>query len=157
MILSWLRRLRENLRKYMSNNNSDLFEFFNRMNAGDLQYVDNMSDEEVKKLSPYVLLMWNASDKAARPIHTLSVAHAVADKVFTLSKHPRLLLKLFISANCNISKTRYVFNKQAKAPAAPEDICISKFYNVTLSDALEYKNCLNKTEIEQILSLYQKD
>jgi hypothetical protein len=136
-------------------NNSDLFDFFNKMNAGDLSHVDDMSDEEVKKLSPYVLLMWQPTDKAVRPIHTLSVAHTVPDKVFSLSKHPRLLLKLFIAANGGISRTRYAFKKQGKAEKTPEIDMIAKFYNVTHSDAAEYKEVLTKEEVAQITKFFE--
>jgi len=124
------------------------------MNAGDLDYVDQMSDEEVKKMSPYVLLMWGATDQASRPIHTLSTAHAVADKVFSLSKHPRLLLKLFVAANGGISKTRYAFRKQKKTSEPNVDM-IAKFYQVTPTDAVEYMEILTEEEINQISRLYE--
>lgn len=138
----------------MSKNNADLFEFFNKMNQGNIDFVDQMSDDDVKKISPYVLLMWHPVDKAAKPIHTLSVAHVVTDKVFSLSKHPRLLLKLFIAANGGISKTRYEFKKLKKAEC-PKVEMIAKFYNVSLSNAIEYSEILTDDEIGEITKLFE--
>lgn len=135
---------------------SDIFQFFSKMNAGDISFVDEMTEEEVKKLSPYVLLMWTATDKSARPFHVLSTAHVVSDKVFSLQKHPRLLLKLFIAVNGGISNTRYAFSKQARVKNDPSVKNIALFYGVTETDAAEYKSILSASEIDKINSLFEE-
>jgi hypothetical protein len=134
--------------------NNDLFQFFHAMNQGNLEFVDEMTDDEVKKISPYVLLMWRAKSETSRPIHTLSTAHVCSDKVFSLSKHPRLLLKLFVAANGGISNTRYEFVKQNKIHD-PELKMIAAFYGVSLSDAEQYRDLLTKEETDQIVKLFE--
>jgi len=141
----------------MSSKDYDLFEFFNRMNAGDFDYVDEMSDDEVKKLSPYVLLMWvrGAKSAATRHIHVILTTLYCADKVYALAKHPRLLLKLFIAANCGIDKTRYGFMKQNKVNDKTLDK-IMQFYDVTLNEAEQYRRLLSEEDLKELETFYEE-
>ncbi|WGH49827.1 hypothetical protein [Alishewanella phage vB_AspM_Slickus01] len=134
----------------------DLFDFFDRMNKGDFDHVDKMTDEEVKKLSPYVLLMWTrgAKNPQTKHIHVILTSLYCSDKVYTLAKHPRLLLKLFIAANCDIDNTRYSFMKQNRVHDKSLKM-IADFYDVTLSDAEEYKRLLSVEDITELQKFYE--
>lgn len=90
---------------------ADIFEFLDKMNKGDLSYLDNLPDEDVKSLSPYVLLMWCSGANTNRPIHAIMTDSYCNDKIFRLYRHPRLLLNLFFAANSDIDRARYSFVK----------------------------------------------
>lgn len=130
---------------------SDLFGFFQKANEGDFRYVDNMSDEEVKAISPFVLLMWANGAVENRPIHTIMTDTYMNDKVFSLSKHPRLLLKLFVAANSGIDKTRYSFLKYGASKSNKVVEGIADFYNCSLSEARDFARILTEDDKNRIM------
>ena len=90
---------------------SVLFTFLKKANDGDLDYVDTLTDEEMKTISPFILNGWvigASSDNAARTILTDQFLNS---KTFSLYKHPRLLLKLFVSANAGFGNCRFAYKK----------------------------------------------
>lgn len=121
---------------------SDLFAFFSKANAGDYQYVDRMSEEEVKAISPFVLTMWGNNAKKNTEMHAIMTDTYMNDKVFPLAKHPRLLLKLFIAANSGIDDTRYAFLKAGASKSSKAVESIADFYNCTLTEARDYAKIL---------------
>ena len=80
-----------------------------RINAGDYDFFNRMTDEEVKSLPPYVLALWLRGANQNRPVHTLLTEIHLNEKLFTLSKHPRLLYMLAVHANSGLDNTRYSF------------------------------------------------
>lgn len=139
----------------MSKYQTDLFGFFDKMNRGDFDYVDRMSDEEVKDLSPYVMLMWiNGAMGVNAPIHIISTAITCSSMVFTLSKHPRLLLKLFVAANCDIGSTRYSFKKSTQSKESKSIKLIAHHYDCGYNEAQQYRKLLSKEDIKELEELY---
>lgn len=129
---------------------SDLFGFFNHVNKEDYDYVDSLSDEEVKKLSPYVLLGWMHGAVDNNHIHVMLTDMYCNGVTFKLSKHPRLLLKLIVAANGGIDNTRYKFNKPSGASTDKAVRAIAKYYGVGYNDAKGYAAILSEEEIERI-------
>lgn len=133
----------------------DLFAFMKAMNNGDFSFVDNMTDEEVKKISPYVLLMWVAGAQSNESIH-LAVTNAFVNPyVFSLNKHPRLLLKLFISANCDIGNTRYKFIKSGASEKSTVIKQIADYYGLTYSQARDIMQLLSEENLAELKLIYQ--
>lgn len=135
---------------------SDIFAYLNAMNRGDFGYVDRMSDEEVKGLSPFVLLMWCNGATKDRPIHTILTNVYCNDMVFPLSKHPRLLLKLFISANCEIGDCRYKFKKSISSEKSAEIKMIANHYQCSYTEARDYHDLLSSDDLKRIKEIYDK-
>ena len=127
-----------------------LFVFFDKMNAGDFSYIDRMTDEEVKDLSPYVLLMWINGATSNPAIHIMMTDMLCNPYVFSLSNHPRLLLKLFMAANSEIDSSRYKFEKSGGKKASKHLKAIASFYQCTLTDAEGYASVLSDAEIKEI-------
>lgn len=130
----------------------NLFKFFNEMNRGNFSYIDKMDDDEVKELSPFVMLMWAHGAKDNEMVHTLLTDLYCNPYVFSLSKHPRLLLKLFVAANGEIDNTRYKFKKAKQQRGSSKEVkAIASFYGCSLKDADEYASILSKAEIKDIV------
>lgn len=135
---------------------SDLFRFFDKANRGDFSYVDEvMTDEDIKKISPYVLTMWNAVDNPE--IHTILTDRYLNGVVFSLSKHPKLLLKLFIEANGEIDSTKYKFRKSVSKNESKIIRLIAKHYSVGYDDAKDYYDILDEDSIKEIKEIYSYD
>jgi hypothetical protein len=134
----------------------NLFAFFDAMNAENYDYVDSMTDEEVKALSPFVLLMW-ANGAVDNPhIHTILTDTYVNPYVFSLSKHPRLLLKLMVTANGGIDRTRYKFKKSVTKEQSNLIKIIAEHYQCGYNEAKEIKELLSKDDLKELESLYGK-
>ena len=135
---------------------SDMQSFLKHMNNEDFVYVDEMSVEEVKKISPYVLLMWCQGAKKNRNIHTILTNTYCNPYVFSMAKHPRFLLKLFVAANGGIDDTHYSFVKPAFGSTKTSEVSkIAKYYQVSYRVAKEYIDTMDIDEKERILGLME--
>ncbi|MBG24082.1 MAG: hypothetical protein CMF22_11605 [Idiomarinaceae bacterium] len=133
---------------------SDLHRFFDAMNAGDYGYVDRMGDDEVKKVSPFVMLMWMQGAKTCTAYHTIMTDMFCNGVVFSLNKHPRLLLKLFVAANSDMGDTRYGFVKPPKKEAEKHLKLIAHHYQVSLREAKDYDMILTDEDRKYLESMY---
>lgn len=133
---------------------SDIFKFFDRMNAGDLDYVDNISDEEVKGLSPFVISMWLSGAKQNNVEHVLLTDNHCNDYIFSLGKHPRLLLKIFMATNHGISTRGYKFEKCIGARETNQLKSICRAYQCGIEEARSYLKLLDKDDLKFIEEVY---
>ena len=85
-----------------------------RVTAGDYDFFLNMTEEEVKELSPYVLTLWLRGANENRDAHVLLTDAVVNSKLFSLSRHPKLLYLLCCYANSGMGRTRYSFINDKK-------------------------------------------
>lgn len=131
---------------------NDLFAFFDAMNIGDFQFVTNMTDEEVKKISPFVLLMWQATSDTET--HVVMTNNFCNEHVFGLAKHPRLLLKMFIASNQGLGDSRYKFKKSVSSEQSASIKLITKYYNITYNHARDYLPMLGKDDIKELKDIY---
>lgn len=135
---------------------SDLFGFFDKVNREDFDCIDGMTDEEVKKLSPYVLLAWMHGAVDNTHIHVMLTDMYCNEMVFSLSKHPRLLLKLFIAANGGIDSTRYKFIKPNSNGSDRSVRAVAAYYQAGYTEAQDYCRILSEDEIERITSIQEE-
>lgn len=129
---------------------SDLFKFFDKLNQEQFEYVDQLPEDEVKKLSPFVLLMWMNGAKTNREAHTLLADEYVNDRVFSLQKHPRLLLKLLMASNGGIGNTRFSFEKSITKDQEKLTRKVASFYHVGYDEAKQYIRMLPEEDLEFI-------
>lgn len=134
---------------------SDLFRFLKEMNQGNFRYVDGMSEKETKAISPFVLLMWCSGAEQEAPVHSVLTDTYVNDYVFTLSKHPKLLHKLFFAANGGVSNTKYAFRKSVTNEETKVIDAICFHYNCTPREAKDYKRILDKDSLDTIKQIYE--
>jgi len=139
----------------MAKQKTDLFKFFDHMNRGDYDYVDSLTEDEVKGLSAFVVLMWvNGAEGSNAPYHVLLTDMYCNPYVFSLSRHPRLLLKLLVAANSGMGNTRYAFKKNGIKNHTKELYAISRLYQCGMHEAKQYHEILNADEIEEIVDIF---
>ena len=129
---------------------SQLFKYFDAVNEGNHSYVDNMSDDEVKEIQPFVLLSWMHGANNNTPHHVILTDLYCNPYVFSLQKHKRLLLKLFIEANGEMGDTRYSFVKPTTKKSDKNIQAIAKYYQISLKDAADYANLMTEQDIKDI-------
>lgn len=135
----------------MAKRSDDIFKFLEAANRGDLSYVDRMLDDEVKSLSPFVLLMWANGAKTNNYIHVLMTNLYMNEVTFGLAKHPRLLLKLFISANSDIGNTRYGFKKYGATKETIKVQALADYYQCGTAAAKQYAMILSDEDVADIV------
>ena len=133
----------------------DLFGFFKEANNGNFAYIDELSDEEVKSLSPFVLTMWANGAQSNTAAHVILTDLYMNDKVFSLSKHPRLLLKLFIEANSGMGNTRYKFVKSVSSRESADTKMIANHFNVGYDVAKGYRELMTDEDLKTMKEIYQ--
>lgn len=129
---------------------SKLFQYFDAVDRGDFSFIDKMTDDEVKEISPYVLLGWFNGAKREKNVHTVLTDVYCNEMVFPLGKHPRLLLNLFMSANCDISRGGYKFVKSVSKKESKRLHSIARYYDCTVTEAKDYIQLLDDKEIKII-------
>lgn len=133
-----------------------IFRFFERANAGDFEFVDRMTDEEVKSLSSFVLLMWAHGVRDHTETLTICNDYYLNGIVFSLAKHPRLLLKVFVEANSGLGSVRYGFKKSVTGEETLVYQYISQYYRCSIREAKDLKRMLSAEEIKEIKDLYEQ-
>lgn len=139
----------------MAKKRSDLFGFLDRMNDEDYDYVDSLSDEEVKDLSAYVIMMWVLGASNQQESRIILTNDYVNQYFFSLSKHPRLLLKLLVSAN-GLGHCRYSFVKTTGSGSSADVDMIAKHYNVTPKDAKDYLKIIPESDLKELKKHYKE-
>lgn len=129
---------------------SDLFDYFAAINKEDFDYVNQMTDDEVKKISPFVILMWMSGAKSNQIEHVILTDTYCNPFVFSLGKHPRLLLKLLIAANSGLGNDRYAFEKTTTKNDLGLLKQIAQHYQCGLHEAKQYKELLSKEDIKEL-------
>lgn len=135
----------------------DLFRFLDAANSGaGYRFVDKMSDESLKSISPYVLLGWGHGAKNDKDTHVILTNEVLNPYVFSHAKHPRLLLKLFVAANSDIGDTRYGFVKFSGKEETNLLKQIARHYDVGIREAKDIKPLLSEQDIKLIKEMYQE-
>lgn len=132
----------------------DIFKLFEAINRGDYDYIDALTDEEVKAFSPVVLLMWMHGATSNPETHVTYTNEYVNPFVFSLQKHPRLLLKLFVAANSGMGNTRYKFVKSTTKNDSLIYRHIAKHYECGYDQAKEIKELLSDDDIKELTEIY---
>lgn len=130
---------------------SALFKLFDAINEEKFSFVDKMTDEEVKEISPFVLLGWMHGAEENTNIHSIMTDTYCNPYVFSLAKHPRLLLKTFVFANGDIDYTRYSFVKPTNKGSSDKTAKnVALYYGCSLKDAGDYVTLLSEENIKHI-------
>lgn len=132
----------------------DIFRLFRAINEGDYGYIDELSDEDVKGLPVYMILMWMHGAQSNTSTHVMMTAEHVNPMVFSLYRHPRLLLKLLVAANGGIGNTRYKFVKSTTSNESAVIGYIAKHYQCGYEEAIEIKDLLSEQDLKELKEIY---
>ncbi len=127
-----------------------------RVTAGDCDFFLNMTEEEVKELSPYVLTLWLRGANENRDAHVLLTDAVVNSKLFSLSRHPKLLYLLCCYANSGMGRTRYSFINDKKETTGNKHKVVMREFQCSEAVAKMYLNFLDGDDIKQLEKKYEE-
>lgn len=136
----------------MKNYKLDIFKVLNKISHNDYDFVDHLSEDELKSISPYVLQMWIKGADNNLDARMVLTNEVVNPYVFSLGDHKKLLYKLLCVSNGFGIDTRYYFKKKSKPQLNKTSALISKYYECTIKEALDCVNVnlLDKNDIKFI-------
>lgn len=97
----------------------DIFDLLNRLNSDEGDIYSSLTVEERASFAPLVVMRWLSGSTDAAEI--LAVNEFINPNVFSLSKHPHLLMKL-MQVCVNKKKKRY--NWVAAAPSSRKSLSL---------------------------------
>lgn len=125
----------------------DLFNFLNNISQKNEKFYKTLSDEEIKEISPLIMMRWLSGTKDARQIFFLN--ELVNPFVFNLSKHKELLIDLMTLCTTGRSQ-RYQFNKikNKRTTRMPKvTVTIKEYFGYNTADALNVIPILSNEDI----------
>lgn len=127
-----------------------------RITAGDYDFFIDMTEEELKEISPYVICLWLRGANENRWAHTIMTDVYVNSKLFELHKHPKLLFMLACHANEGIDETRYSFKKDVKETETSTIKLIMREFQCNETAARMYQNFLDADDIKQLKAKFKE-
>ena len=124
----------------------DIFRVLNAISNGDQSYFDDLTEIQLKSISPVVLQMWilGANNKLdGRIMMTDAFVNTYA---FSLSKKTKLLCKLLCISNDFGTNTRFTFNK---IKTSNDNFLVSltkRYYNLSDEHAIQESRLMTEED-----------
>ena len=134
---------------------SVLFDFLGAVNRGDFDFIDRLSDQDMKELQPFVLLGWLHGAEFGRDAHVILTDAYVNDLVFKLHRHPKLVLMVMMAANAGLGNTKYKYVKSTSSKETKQVVAVAEYYKVSTKEAKEYIKILPEADVKTICSIME--
>lgn len=99
----------------MAERKLDLFALLGQLDAKDFDAWSNLSEDERKEVSPYMLLRWLSG--CSDPEQLVNMGHIAAPCIFEFGKKPELALMVLAACTAN-GRKRYRWQAPKSAPKA---------------------------------------
>ena len=137
----------------------DIFDILDNLNAKNRNYYPSLKDEEKKAIPMPVVMRWLTGTSNPRQI--VFINELVNPFVFSLSKHPELIMDLMMSCTSG-SKVRYRYPKLAKKKASGTPKLVQTIQEYFGYNSKHAEDALGILEDDDILDYasqlgYQKD
>ena len=131
----------------MSDNKVDMFDLLKHVDKGDLDYWENLSEDEKKSVAFVVVSRWMSCTK--NPDQIVAVNHLLNPLVFNFgTKHKGLLYRLMLIASSGTEKRYQWIGKKKKVPSKPTATqVVSEYYNLKLERANSYLDMLTLDDV----------
>jgi hypothetical protein len=128
----------------------DIFKVLSKIDNGDVNFIDTLSEEELKSFTPFVVQNWLYGSTDDTEIRTVLLNELTNRFVFSLQKHPKLLYKLFCTAS-GFGETRHYYPKAAttKRPLGTLKLLMAH-YGSNERDAIDMLKFYNKEDIKEL-------
>lgn len=123
----------------------DIFKVLNKINTKQFRFYDELTDEELKSVHPYVLMKWMGGTQDPQQILVLN--HFANPYIFPLAKHKELLLEVLVACSPGTNR-RYKWVKQKKSSSLPSTInVIRRFFGYSTSKSIDVLPLLQNEDI----------
>ena len=125
----------------------DIFKLLSHISKKDMNFYNELDEQEQKGFVPTVTLMWLAGTNEARQVFFLN--ELVNPFVFTLYKHPKLLYNLMTCCTSGTNQRyRWIKSTSKKDTNKPESIAVIKeTFKYSTLQALEALPLLSNDDI----------
>ncbi len=115
----------------------DLFNFLSNMSLKNEKFYSTLSDEEIKEISPLILMRWLSGTNDPYQIYMLN--ELLNPFVFSLGKHKELLVNLMaLSTSGRNQKYQFKKAKSKKNTKMPKSVdVIKQYFKYNTLDAIE--------------------
>jgi len=130
-------------------NKLDLFELLSKIDEFDIDYINNLSDEDRKQASSYMLLRWMACSNDRDKITRLA---SMPNKIiFSLNKTPSLAMHLLSSCGSGKKEFYKWKKKEGRKQTRPVTTDLLKeYYNMGKDDATRDSELMNLDSMIEI-------
>ncbi len=129
----------------------DLWKLLSSINMKNIDYYNNMTEEEMKEFSPLVIMRWltGCSDSRSKPARQLAIINQFLNPyVFHLRKHEGLLYKLMTITTDNFDgKYRFIKKHKPNIKFPKSTKVIKELFNYNKKDSQDAVNVLSSTDI----------
>lgn len=125
----------------------DIFSLMSRIDAGETELWEKLSDDEKKGFSALIIMRWMSGTNDQRQIIYLN--EFVNQVVFPFGKHPELLLKLLCVSSSKHPR-RYQWNPMVGGKKSKNELtirAIKEYHNYTSKEAKDVLRLLNREDI----------
>lgn len=136
----------------------DIFDLLSKISnskSGDIYAT--LSDDEKKGFAPLVVMRWLSGTSDEQQIILLN--EFVNPKVFTLGKHPHLLMQLLQSSNSKTTKRYQWLGIKSKKKNVEAMKVVQEYFNMSLREVKLLNPFPSETEVLEMAELigWQKD
>lgn len=125
----------------------DIFEVLTQLTKKHIQFIDNLTDDEVKSISPLIMMRWLSGTTTKSQIYLLNeVANPL---VFSLQKHPRLLLKVLMACTTqNSGRYQWIKRQPTTSSHKPNSIrVVMEYFGYSTRKATSAIEVLSKDQV----------
>jgi muramidase (phage lysozyme) len=137
----------------------DIFEVLNNISSNNFEYLNTLTDDQLKEFRPFLIQQWLKGATTNKDYHILLTNEFCNQYIFKLSKHPKLLYKLFCVANGFNAKTYYKFRTKYEDKKPLSNLIISTIYAYSKQHTHDVINLFSKNDIIDMATQlgYNKD
>lgn len=102
----------------MKNYKLDIFNLLSKIDNAKFDFIDSLSDDEIKAFAPYVVQQWLYGSYDNKELKTVLLNEYSNSFIFSLQKHPKLLYKLFCVSS-GFGENKHYYPKQITTNKKP--------------------------------------
>lgn len=138
----------------------DKLNISNEMRQFDLknrEFYDELTDEEKKKFSPYLMIRWGSSVQASRELqeyYVQSCNHYLNKNFFAINRHPKLqwLCATAVSPGMGALKHQWISPKKKETGSNEvKKFLLSQFPSMKFSDIEALSKLVDKKDIKEFM------
>ena len=135
---------------------NEIFHYMKQIEKGNYQFFLGLTDEEVKAVPPFQLLMWSQGSSLNRDV-MVSMADQINYNFFQFHQYPKLQYLLLTSAVSDIPQGNLKFRKPNMGGGGTKTLkAISEQFHVSLEVASTYVDMLGAEDVTYIVELYDE-
>lgn len=116
----------------------DMFEVLRHIDESDFSYYDNLTEQQRKSISLFVVARWLSCTRNTKQIVAVnSLVNTFLYKL--LSKHPKLIYKMMLISSSGTRKQYKWVARKKKQSSKPETAkVLSEYYNMSMRQVEDY-------------------